>query len=216
MRNWPSTRSLAGRAILGSRPKWIHVFRIYWVLCMGFSVQSIHLNLMSIEQQKCIATSRATLPYSDILLSPWNTSLKVKQGFYDCVSCGFRRRSTKLKIQLKWLQHAYVIISSFVNSQKLFKQGTNPNRCLNVSSLCFWVYQLCILHAVSPWSLILAPVILCCIKIRSHFLVLQDIQVACGTYMHCHARQIFFLVVFFSVIAVLLAAMFIFTNKQYL
>lgn len=135
----------------------------------------------------------------------------MKQGFYDFVSCGFRRRSIKLKIQLIWLQHAYVIIFSFVNSQKLFKQETNPNRCLNVSSLCFWVYQLCILHTVSPWTLILAPGILCCIKIRSHFLVLQDIQVACGTNMHCNARQIL-LLLFFSVIAVLLALFLLINN----
>lgn len=106
----------------GNLSTWIHDFRIYWVPCMGSSLHSVSsFETVCPQNRNCTASA---LQPADPLSIQWylpfirheNTSLKTKQGFYDCVNCGFRR-SMKYKIKLMSLQHAHMIIFIFVNSQ---------------------------------------------------------------------------------------------------
>lgn len=168
---------------------------------------------VSIEQQKCIATSRATLPCSDILHSPGVKIPAWRPNKVSMIVLIVVLEEVQNK-KYNWYDFNMHMWSYSVlwTTKTLFKQLTNPNRCLNVSSLCFWAYRLCILHTVYPWTVILAPFILCYIKLRSHFLVFQDIQVACDTGMLWKARLNFFCCFFCYRCAVGT----IFTNKKYL
>lgn len=120
MRNWPPARSLADRAILGSCPKWISVFRIYWVLHMGsHSIQSIHLSLCvnRTAEVHCNLQSHSAMQWYLTFTRHENTSLKTKQGFYGCVNLVLEGDIWNKRYNWLWLRHAYMITLSFVNGQ---------------------------------------------------------------------------------------------------
>lgn len=136
-----------------------------------YCVWAPHSVFVSIEQQSCIATNRATLSCSGIVCSPGMKIPAWRPNEVSMIVLIVVLEGEPWNKKYNWYDFNRHVWSYSVlwTARALFKQVTNPNSCLNVSSLCFWVYQLRILHTVSPWTVIWAPVILCCIKIIHTF-----------------------------------------------